>query len=401
MEFFQKAKRYIIRNNGDIFAVYKMKIYTSDTVLLDYKIIRLIFLMLLFIKKYFFKINVYKEIDSILNVISDKQESKISKKNNSNLMLKNCIDSDIVIMNIWDALLCLNFDVKFVKSNNIKNAKEKILSINSYGLEIYRLLEYNKKCIILLDDQNVLENAVKKLLVSHNITVDNIIHVESDLAKHSININSFLDSHFPNVTSVAYIGKFFHSNLFKKTKKIVFYPYENPAFWGEKFRPNDDSSIKFSIYKHLINNRLHTMNRRLNKYYEFGYTYGGIITYYLFCEMTQKDQSFAKTYDIFKKDICSNLNNEQINFLNQLMDVIFPAYINNLAYDEPKQEKSFTKIDLEKQRNVQQGIVDFCVDFENKLYDIVNDNTINYKMISHFMNYIILNMDRKMWRRIW
>lgn len=72
------------------------------------------------------------------------------------------------------------------------------------------------------------------------------------------------------------------------------YYYKGVNEIGNKYRPANMSQLGGSIYSGLVNSRLHNGIEQYDKYYELGYTYGGILV----CGYCEWINEFAKTNDL-------------------------------------------------------------------------------------------------------
>ena len=398
MEFLIKLKKRIIKSNKDLIYLYRFKIYTYRNRLIKNKIIRYALLLKLFFYKYILRKDLYKEINKIKNTIASFHESKISKRRNLSVMLKSIVEKEVFFIDILDVLIKMNItDISLCKKN------KQTFDVNEYGKIVYDVLEQNKKEIVLILREDTLLREIEDFLNNNGITkFSKIIICSKDIKKRNQELKEKIEEDYKDKTKFVYIGEYFLENISDKDKDLIMIPYESCMYWGEKFRPESKKSPQISIYSAIINNKLHEGIIEYNKNYEFGFTYGGIITYYVFTQMAKNKESFNNEYEKFKNKLLTDFKLKDYKFLEKILEKFFPKIVNNFIYDgtEDRTISDLENIKLSRDKKIQQGIMDFCKIYEEKLLKILEQNDISYEDLKQVIEFMINNKKKLIRRKI-
>ena len=384
----------IIKDNKDLVAIYRMKIYLSESIFIKIKFLRYFILVKLFIEKYILKKDIYTYKNKLKNNVPFYIESHISKRRNLGNALKTVVEKDIIFIDIFDVLFNRVISKpqfqKYIKDN--ENISTDLYKINPYGKLIYDVLtENNKKIYLLIDENNLDIKYIKKLLVENEITqYEDIIFYSKEIQKRSEELTEIIDKKFGAYNKFVYIGKFFQEKISNDTRNIMMIIYENCEFWGDKFRPNVNTT-KMGIYCSVINNKLHEGIYKYTRSYEFGLCYGGIISYYVFTQMVLNDQKFNVELENLKQKLYNDFEDKKI--IDKILDITFPKVYNNFVYDgsEVKDNIQLDDIYFNKQYDIQKGIIDFSTEYEEQLKEICGDNSIQYDEIKEIIRFLLEN----------
>ena len=384
-----KIKKKIKHNNLDIIYYYKAILYLSNSKILKIKIGRLIFLFYLFVEKYIFKKNISNKKNSIPNKIPIKNESYFDKKNLSKTLEK-LISKDVIIIDIYDVLLNKNIDFKYI--NDFKKI-DNLFDVNTYGINIFKVLnQNNKEIVLLLQDEVISINQVRKYLEEKAlINGFKIMCYNSEKKEFYQYINDLIEKYENDIT-FGYVGKYNELRFKNKNVDFEVFMYESSDLIGKKFRPKD-SFLKISIYNQVINKKMHGDHKKYDNFYEFGFNYGGILTYYIFTQMVINNNSFDVEYNKFLRYLCENYDFENNIFLKEIINLVFPEHINNFIYDNKRNSMPMTidEYEIHNQKFIQQGIMEFCLEYEKKLANILNDNKIEIADIKTIIDFILEN----------
>lgn len=395
MKILKKIKRKILQYNSDIIAVYRIKIYLSNNKFLKLKIFRLIFLLSLFCKKYVLKKNVYLQLNKCRNTMPNYQESGVSKRVLPVTILKNCIESDVIFINIQDFILEYNLSPEYLnKLDSLTN--ENIISINKESEYIYNILKNNEKEIVFINETPEVELFLKKVLEKRNmdsklITIYNKENI-SDV------INDMMIINYKSKKNCVYIGKVLSCKLNNKDILLKEICYENAYFWGKNFRPLSSRCIDLNVYSQLINNKIHNTNKPSNKYYEFGFIYGGIINYYVFMKMIENNNTLDQSISQILKLLNDKISHKDKIFLDKLFKCFFFNVSDNIQNDDFNLHNNFSFKMLKKYNYIRNGINDFCDEYEKKLIKIKGINEVDDKTIIELIMFFIANKNKKIWR---
>lgn len=381
----------IIKTNKDIVALYRTKIYLSNNKIIEMKIFRLIVLVKIFFEKHVLKKNITEKRDKLVNNVPYYTENRISKRRLAST-LKSVLEKDIIFIDVFDVIL--NTTIYKEDIFNYYNAKELpnyLFEINLYGKMICDVLEENNKTVyFLLDEKRISKKYIKELLNNNGINnFKDIFTYSSKINNRNKDILSLINNKFIKTNKFAYIGRFFREKKSNEKRDFLAITHENCRFWGEKFRPEINESIPMSIYASMINNKLHQGLQKYTRAYEFGYCYGGIISYYIFVQTVINKSTFEVEFNKFKTKLLSDFNNNKI--IQLILDLTFPKVINNFVYDgtEKRENIELKDFKFKKQYKIQEGIIDFSKEYEEKLVQINNKNEIEYEQIKEVINFLL------------
>jgi len=379
----------VIKRNKDVIALYRIKIYNSKSKLLKWRIFRYIFLLQIIFKKYILHRDLIKEREKIKTNVSYYTENKISKRINLAVALKKVVEKEIVFIDVLDVILHTNVYEDEI-NGNIENSN--LFEINQYGKTICDVLEQNNKEVyLLLHNKKLSKDFIKELLNKNEIYhFKDILYYSNDIKEKNNDISKIIQDKFAENKKFVYIGDYFKENISNNEISFLLIAYENCRVWGEKFRPkNNEKSIQMSIYSSILNNTLHEGINTYNRSYEFGFCYGGIISYYLLVQMIKNKQTFIKQYNKFKQDLYNDFGKNKL--IDIILDLTFPKIVNNLIYDGTQENKNIDLQDLNfrKQYHIQQGIIDFVRKYEELLTKVNNNNEIEYAQIKEIFEFLL------------
>lgn len=161
---------------------------------------------------------------------------------------------------------------------------------NPYMYQVVQeLLKLNKK-LIVTSDMYLNTPHIKNLLSKCGYRKFSSYYISCDIkmSKNAGDLYEYIKDREGRELSYVHIGDN-HTSDFVQAQKHGFnsihYPNVNQT--GQKYRPQDMSSITGGIYRGLVNSHLHNGLHVYSKEYEYGYVYGGLfVTGY--CQMIHK-----------------------------------------------------------------------------------------------------------------
>ena len=397
-----KFKKSLSDKNRDIIIIYRLIIYSYKNYFIKYLICRMFVLSILFFKKYILKINIFKELDKIKNSPCKKTESKASKRRNIVNISKLILEQNIIFFDISNLLFMnsLNkkkdfecIDEKILEKSKI-NSYIDLYEVNPYGKLLYDIvIQNNKKVILLFDNEDIEKNKIIKLLNKNYYKKYNeILYCDLEYEKRRDFLKS-KTSEYKN-ESFAYVGSYIKPIEEKDSKNWKIEIYENCNFWGQKFRDNKESSLELSIYKAMVNNKMHNGLYKYTKEYEFGYIYVGIVTYYIIIQMIKNKTVFKEEYNKLYNRIKKDLKIKTNKLLELFFETCFPKSVNNLAYDESVSKRDISMkniLNIEYEKDIQEAAIYFIKEYEERLLNILGKNDIQYSDILCIIRFFLTN----------
>lgn len=294
------------------------------------KLIKILYLLLLNIQVYVFRIDITRKKESLKNhLIYDKSESSRSYINKENFINK-VKQYDIISFDIFDTLIFRPFSsptdlfffvgeqnriLDFVKlrknaekiartktteeitydeiySTYVENCgeidelyvdmeKKKELEFcyaNPFFKEIFLILKKMNKDIIITSDIYLSQEIIEQILKKNGYLGYKDIFISSEYKKSKYDgaLYKIIKKKYPNQT-IIHIGDNQHADIKNAQRNgfdSLYYP--NINIKGNKYRTFEMSTIIGSCYRGLINSKIHCGNENLSMPYEFGYAYGGI-----------------------------------------------------------------------------------------------------------------------------
>jgi len=189
---------------------------------------------------------------------------------------------------------------------------------NEYIKTIFNILKYNQKEIIAVSDMYLPEDIIKKLLKKCGFKGFSRVYVSCDYrrSKATGKLYRFINKDFVKHKSVFHIGDDYTADCINARKTgWTAYHYPQCRAISKTFRPdNKTKSIASSVYRGIVANKIHNgtaLIHPFDKYYEYGFIYGGIIT----C-------GFLDYLD----DLCKSKNIDKILFLERGGETLSSLY---------------------------------------------------------------------------
>lgn len=386
----------IVKNNKDIVAMYRTQIYLSKSIFVKIKLFRYIILLKIFLEKHLLKKDISKKRDKLLNNIPYYPENNISKRRKLTTALKSVVEKEVIFIDALDVIINTSIYKEqisnYMEERKIEDLPTNLFEINLYGKMICDVLEENHKDVyLLLDEKEISKELVKNILEQNQINYKDIIYYSDNIEERNNELLKIINDRFRTNTKFVYIGEFFKEEISDEQKDLMIIVYENCRFWGEKFRPDNDNSIQMSIYSSMINNKLHEGMHTYTRAYEFGYCYGGIISYYILTQMIKNNTTFIIEFTKLKNKLLNKFKNNEI--IDAILNLTFPKVVNNFVYDgtENRDNIELNDVYFKKQKSIQQGVIDFSKQYEEKLMQIINTNNIEYIQVEDIFEFLLKN----------
>ncbi len=201
---------------------------------------------------------------------------------------------------------------------------------NPYMKRVFKLLQEQKKTIIIVSDMYFPESMMKKLLSNAGYSGYEKLYVSCDYgcSKSSKGLYQYVKRDYEG-KKIVHIGDNFFSDI-KCAQEIgldVKY-YKNVHEIGNQYRTDGMSALVGSAYSGIVNTHLHNGIKIYSPYYEYGFIYGGL--YILgFCNWIHKK---VKLYGI-----------EKVIFLSRDGD-IYQKVFNKMFDDTPNEYFLWSRI---------------------------------------------------------
>lgn len=250
-------------------------------------------------------------------------------------------------------------------------AELKFTYANPYMKRVYDTLIRQNKTVIAVSNMYLPQEFIEKLLKNAGYEHFDKIYVSCDyhMSKGDKLLYAYVSKNFIKGRKVLHIGDNYRVDcLNAKESGWQTYHYLNCDILSDKYRPVWKASLAGSIYKSIIAHNLHSGMRLTypkDKYYEFGFTYGGIIVCG-FCEYLEK--------------LAKEKHFDKYIFLARDGDIVQKVY-----------RKHFKTIDndymvwsrfMSTYLCLKRGIGDLFTRNVNPIYDMVPDATIEKVLIN-------------------
>lgn len=194
--------------------------------------------------------------------------------------------------------------------------EQKYCYANPYFLPVLAKLREKGKYLAITSDMYLGKERVRILLEQLGLGTFDAYFVSSEVgaSKAEGGLFRYLQNWAKKRTeqkgTLIHVGDHLHSDIaMAKKQGILAFWYPNPQQAGQPCRSEDMSRINGSIYKGLVNNRLHAGDTSYSLFYEFGYVYGGIVAagYCQFIHRFVKERGIATIWflardgDVLKK----------------------------------------------------------------------------------------------------
>lgn len=177
--------------------------------------------------------------------------------------------------------------------------EQQICTCNPYMKMVYEILQKAGKKIIITSDMYFKREQIEGLLGVCGYTgwQDCFVSCEYGKSKSDGTLFGMIEKSIGENLRYAHIGDNRVVDV-ERPRKLgwnSFY-YESVLTKGEQYRPYDMSNVMGSIYRGLVNNRIHNGKDIFSREYEFGYIYGGIMVLG-YCQFIHQ---YAKLHQIDK-----------------------------------------------------------------------------------------------------
>lgn len=201
---------------------------------------------------------------------------------------------------------------------------------NPYMKRVFKLLQEQKKTIIVVSDMYFPESMMKKLLSNAGYSGYEKLYVSCDYgcSKSSKGLYQYVKRDYEG-KKIVHIGDNVFSDI-KCAQEIGFDVkyYKNVHEIGNQYRTDGMSALVGSAYSGIVNTHLHNGIKIYSPYYEYGFIYGGL--YILgFCNWIHKK---VKLYGI-----------EKVIFLSRDGD-IYQKVFNKMFDDTPNEYFLWSRI---------------------------------------------------------
>lgn len=221
------------------------------------------------------------------------------------------------------------YDIYTVLSRYIRIDVEKTIEIefqteldyiyaNPYMYEVYNQLS-NKQTLVYTSDMYWPKNYLDMLLqhCGYEHFENGFVSCEFECGKGNGQLQEIVSTYFCG-KKIVHIGDNYQSDILGSQKigwETVYYKNSNAI--GAPHRPEHYDSLVGSVYKSIVNYRLHASDAVLSKDYEHGFIYGGILN----CGFCEWLNEFGKNHSI-----------DKLLFLARDCDIISKVY--NTHYKE-------------------------------------------------------------------
>lgn len=192
--------------------------------------------------------------------------------------------------------------------------EQAVCAPNPYFLPVIKSLRDQGVSLALVSDMYLPRKTVEALVESAGFGTFEACFVsgEEGASKWEGGLFDRVKKQFPGKTKFAHVGDNPHSDgKMAEEKGFVPFLYENVNRIGGLFRAEELSSILGSVYRGLVNGKLHNGSQRYSKLYEYGFVYGGL---------------FAVGYCRFIKHWADAHQAEKLLFLSRDGEVLLDLY---------------------------------------------------------------------------
>lgn len=153
---------------------------------------------------------------------------------------------------------------------------------NQYIQDIYNYARSKNKRIIAISDMYLPTDFIKKLLSKNGYDYFDGIFVSNkyNCGKRTGELQKIAQNTIGKDLTYFHIGDNYYADIIGSSiAGWKSYHYNNICSIGNHYRLSESVSLPSSVYKALINAKLHSSNIDYDIFYEHGYTYGGIFAY--------------------------------------------------------------------------------------------------------------------------
>lgn len=330
-----------------------------------------------------------------------------------------------------------NYSTDSLVANEFLTENDYIIS-NPFMKSIYDYAISRNKTVVITSDMYFSSNDINRFLLNKGYAKPDYIFVSSDydFGKKDGELFKLIDKTIGINQKKIHIGdNYIFDFLEAKSTGWSAFHYPNINSIGNRYRPSEMKSLTSSLYKSLLNFKLHSTPEKYNSPYEFGYVYAGIIAYG-FCQwidtfsknngvdfliFTARDSKvFFEVYSKYFNNIpceyvhCSRAALLRASFPNNyslFFDIMFEAKAHNLhkitvslALKEAGLEalapllKTYnmdeTTLLLPSNLHIINSFIEKNVDAITEIYKDNHNATFNYysKIISNFKNIAVVDL---------
>lgn len=219
--------------------------------------------------------DIFRLVGARLNIpnfrkIRSEIEKEIKKSKNN---------SEVTIEEIYEVVE-KRFGVPQKKGVEIEFEYEKAFCYaNPYMLEVYNELLRLGKTVVVTSNMYLNKKQLEEILFNCSYTkLDNIfVSCDYDKSKKYGELQKEVSKYYGENCRIIHLGDNYFMDI--EGSRIAGWStiyYKNVSAIGKEYRPNEMSTISGSIYKGLVNGKLHS-GLPLNTYYEYGYSYVGYL----------------------------------------------------------------------------------------------------------------------------
>lgn len=214
-------------------------------------------------------------IIAIKTGISDFKKIRIDAEEMARNKSKN---NEVTIDDIYANIVCFSENVKKQLKDLEFETECSVCYANPYVKQFFDYAISAKKTVIAVSDNYWPSEKLRELLARCGYTGFSKIYVSCDYScsKATGCLQKNVIQEYPAKTFLHLDDTLFFDNI--KTPKWISIVYKNIAVEGHQFRVNLPT-ICGNIYNAIVNAKLHCGLPFVNDYYEFGYTYGGFLSY--------------------------------------------------------------------------------------------------------------------------
>lgn len=190
---------------------------------------------------------------------------------------------EVTLDEIWELLSPLIGVSKEEGIRMEKQTEEEYCHGNPYFAELLYRLRQKEKALILTSDMYLDKHFLQSLLEKAGVGPfhEILVSCEYGASKATGALYQILRKKAELLKgkncTIAHVGDNRHSDIYMARKAgISAFWYPNPQETGNPFRPMDMSAITGSMYRGIVNLKLHTQGILYSPFYEYGYIYGGL-----------------------------------------------------------------------------------------------------------------------------
>ena len=186
---------------------------------------------------------------------------------------------EVTLKEIWDVLERMTGIDKQTGMQTEWDCEKQCCFANPYMQKIVQLLKQRGKKLIVTSDMYLKEADIRELLEKCGYAPFDAYFVSSaqNASKHTGTLFANIREVFGKNQRYAHVGDNPHADC-RRAKQFGFTPffYQNVHDAGAPYRPQDMSAVTGSLYRGIVNAKIHSGAAQYSKEYEYGYIYGGL-----------------------------------------------------------------------------------------------------------------------------